>query len=115
MSILEEVKAKIKAGEINEAMSMAMSEVMKLEIITSLSDVNEKLSSPHLCTVIDLLENEIDYQISEELISNDLYEQIKQIHHQQVQQGNERILKNVESLQKMFSMLNYTCSDLLGS
>lgn len=110
--MLEEIKAKIKHGEIDEAMSMTFSEVMKLEIITSVSDVNEKLSSPYLCTVIDLLENEIDCQISEELISDELYEQIKQIHNQQVQQGNERILKNVESLQKMFSMLNKTLSDL---
>lgn len=111
MTMLEQIKAKIQTGETNEAMAMAMSEVMKLEIITCISDDNSQISPPYLRTTIDLFENEIDYQISEELINSNSYEQIKKIHSQRTQQGNERILKNVANLKKMFSMLNATLSD----
>lgn len=112
MNMLEEIKEKIQTGEINEAMAMAISEVMKLEVVTSVSDVNPEVSNPYLRTVIDLFENEINYEISEEFISNSSYQHVKEIHEQQIQQGNEQILKNVESLKKMFSMLNQTLSEL---
>lgn len=110
--MLEEVKAKIKTGEINEAMAIAFSQAIKLEIVTCISEGEKILSSTRLRTLIDLLNNEIDYQISEDLINNNSYNKFKQIHHSQVEQGNERIIKNVESLQKMFSVLNQTLSDL---
>ncbi len=112
MSILEEIKAKIKAGEINEAMSMAISEALKLEIVTSLSEVEQQPSTNYLRTLINLLGNEMEYQVSEPLISNSAYNYVKQVHFEQVEQGNERILKNVESLQKMFSMMNDNLSEL---
>lgn len=112
MDMLETIKNKIKAGEINEAMSMAISEAMKLEIITSLSDASQQISSPYLRTFIDLLNNEVEYQISEELMNDSIYNNIKEIHNEQMHEGNERILKNIESLQKMFSMLNQTLADL---
>ena len=112
MSILEEIKAKIKAGEINEAMSMAISEALKLEIVTSLSEVEQQPSTNYLRTLINLFGNEMEYQVSEQLINNSAYNYVKQVHLEQVEQGNERILKNVESLQKMFSMLNHNLSEL---
>jgi hypothetical protein len=112
MSRLEEVKAKIKAGELSDAMSLALSEAMKLEIVTFMSE-NEKQDSPlYLRTLIDLLENEIEYQISEQLMNNSFYNQIKEVHVEQVQQANERILKNVESLQKMFSLLQKSLAEI---
>ena len=112
MSILEEIKAKIKAGEIDEAMSIAISEAMKLEIITSVSEVEPQISPPYLRTFIDLLKNEIEYQMSDQLLNHNSSNYIQKVHLEQVQQGNERILKNVESLQKMFSVLNHTLSEL---
>ena len=112
MTILEEIKAKIRAGEINEAMSMAISEALKLEIVTSLSEIERQPSTNYLRTFINLLENEMEYQVSEQLISNSAYNYVKQVHLEQVEQGNERILKNVESLQKMFSMLSHNLSEL---
>ena len=54
MTILEEIKAKIKAGEINEAMSMAISEALKLEIVTSLSEIEQQSSTKYLRTLINL-------------------------------------------------------------
>jgi ABC-type Zn uptake system ZnuABC Zn-binding protein ZnuA len=112
MSKLEEVKAKIQAGELSDAMSIAISEAMKLEIVTFLSENEDQPSPPYLRTLIDLLDNEIEYQISEQLMNNNFYNQIKQVHVEQVQQANERILKNVESLQKMFSLLNNSLKEI---
>ena len=54
----------------------------------------------------------MEYQVSEQLVNNSAYNYVKQVHLEQVEQGNERILKNVESLQKMFSMLNQNLSEL---
>lgn len=105
-----DIKSKIQAGEINEAMIMAITEAMKLEIITSISNSDQQSSSPYIRTFIDLLENEIEYQISEELIDDNHYHQIKEIHHEQMLKGNEIILNNIKSIQKMFSILNETSS-----
>lgn len=112
--MLEEIKAKIREGKIDEAMAIAMSEALKLEIVTSLSDseIGKSSNSVYLRTFIDLLNNRIDYQISEDMLNNSAYNQIKEIHFEQVQQGNERIVKNLENLQKMFSVLKNTLSDL---
>jgi hypothetical protein len=112
MSIFEEVKAKIKAGEIDEAMSIAMSQALKLEIVTCLSEVERQPSPPYLRTFIDLLDNEIEYQVSEQMMNDSSYNYIQQVHLEQMERGNERILKNIESLQKMFSLLNQTLSQL---
>lgn len=105
MNTLTEIKEKIKAGEIDEAMTMAMAKAMKLEIITFVDDANKQPSPPYLRTIIDLLENEIEHQISEDLINHSSYEKLKQIHDLEVQKGNERILQNIESIQKLFTMI----------
>lgn len=110
--MIEDIKTKIKNGQINEAMAEAITEAMKIEIVTCLLDENQQPSNASIRSVIDLLNNEIDYQISEELIDDNFASQIKKIHHQQMLEANERMVKNIESLQTMFSMINNTLSDL---
>lgn len=94
MSKIEEVKAKIRNGEIEEAMSIAMSEVMKIEIVTT---TNEENNSTSCRTFIDLLHNEIDHELGDAQVEN--------LHFQEVEKAHEKILQNAQSLQKMFGIL----------
>ncbi|MBL1208853.1 hypothetical protein [Geminocystis sp. GBBB08] len=96
MSKIEEVKAKIRHGEIEEAMAMAMSEVMKIEIVTITNDqYNSPLASCR--TFIDLLQNEIDNELGDNSVEH--------LHFQEVDKAHEKILQNAQSLQKMFNLL----------
>ncbi|BAQ60233.1 hypothetical protein GM3708_639 [Geminocystis sp. NIES-3708] len=102
MSKIEEVKAKIRNGEIEEAMAMAMSEVMKIEIVTTTNDQNNSSSSSYR-TFIDLLQNEIEHDLGENQVEN--------LHFQEVEKAHEKILQNAQSLQKMFNILQTNISE----
>ncbi len=105
MSKIEEVKAKIRAGEINEAMSIAMAESMKIEVLTTLSEEEGQSSTVYFRTLIDLLQNEIDNEFSESFAENKTAKQVEKIHFHEVEIAHETILKNIQSLQQMFEIL----------
>ncbi len=94
MSNIEQVKVKIKEGKLDEAMAMAMVEAMKLEIITATNSVNNSSSCR---TSIDLLENEIEHELGDSTLEN--------FHFSEVENAHNKILQNVQSLQKMFAIL----------
>ena len=94
MSKIEEVKAKIKEGKLDEAMAMAMVEAMKLEIITTSTNQDNSSSCR---TLIDLLENEIEHELGDN--------RLEKFHFSQVEQAHGQMLQNVQSLQKMFTFL----------
>lgn len=98
MSKIEEVKGKIRDGDIDQAMAIAMSEALKIEIVTSSSQDGNFRST------VNLLENEIEHELGESLDGNN-GDQIKQLHFQEVENANQRILQNIQSLQTMFNLL----------
>jgi hypothetical protein len=100
MSKIDEVKTKIRNGNINEAIAIAMSEVMKIEIITT---TNEQHNSSSCRTFIDLLHNEIDHELGDSQVEN--------LHFQEVEKAHEKILQNADSLQKMFSLLQQNLTE----
>lgn len=97
MSKIEEVKAKIRDGDIDQAMAIAMSEALKIEIVTSSSQDGNFRST------VNLLENEIEHELGNSLGDN--CDQIKKLHFQEVGNANQRILQNIQSLQTMFNLL----------
>lgn len=105
MSKIEEVKAKIRAGEINEAMTIAMTEAMKMEVVTTLSDGDENSSAVHFRTLIDLLHNEIDNQFGAPVTDNKTAAQLEKLHFQQVEVAHDRVLQNLQSMQQMFTLI----------
>jgi hypothetical protein len=105
MSKIEEVKAKIRNGDIDEAMAIAMSEALKLEIVTSSSENSQPSQAIHLRTVIDLLENEIENELGESFGNTANNNNIEKIHFQEVETAHQKILQNIQSLQKMFSLI----------
>ncbi len=118
MSTIEEFREKIKAGEIADALALAMSESMELKITTWVSSESQSLDSEEpppgyrLRTRINILEGEVENEIGSELIGKEAYAELQQLHLEQVEQSREIVLKNLESLQKMMVVLTNTLSEL---
>ena len=94
MSNIEEVKEKIQQGKLDEAMAMAMIQAMRLEIVTT----SNNQDSPSSCrTLIDLLENEIEHELGDS--------SLEKFHFAEVEKAHGRIIENIQSLQKMFALL----------
>ncbi len=118
MTTIEEFREKIKAGEIADALALAMSESMELKITTWVSSDSQSLDSEEpppgyrLRTRINILEGEVENEIGSELIGKEAYAELQQLHLEQVEQSREIVLKNLESLQKMMVVLTNTLSEL---
>ncbi|MDJ0532760.1 MAG: hypothetical protein QNJ70_09730 [Xenococcaceae cyanobacterium MO_207.B15] len=118
MTAIEEFKEKIQAGEIYDALSIAMSEAIELKITTwvasSETDNLDDGAKPgyRMRTRINLADGEVENEIGREFASNPAYEELQKLHLEQVQQGREIILNNLASLQKMFVMLNDTMAQV---
>ncbi len=118
MTAIEEFRAKMKAGAIFDALTLAMSEAVELKITTwvASSDLDNSTdeSQPgyRLHTRINLVNGEVENEIGSEFINNPDYAQLQQLHLEQVQQGRETLIKNIESLQAMFTIFNDTFSEM---
>ena len=117
MSSSDDFKKALRAGNLAEALVIAMSQVIELKITTSvISSTDPQPPQPgdwakptaegnRICTRINLIEGEIHNEVGENFISNRLYKEIEQFHLQQVAQSNRIIENNLESLQKLFQFL----------
>lgn len=117
MTAMEEFRQKIQAGQMFEALTLAMSEAIELEITTwvassEIDSVDESQPGYRLHTRINLVDGEVDNEIGSEFLQNPAYSELKQMHLEQVQQGRETLLKNLASLQKMFTIVNDTFSEI---
>lgn len=117
MTPTEEFQEKIKAGDIFDALTLAMSEAMELKVTTwvSSSDAiagDRPEPGAYLRTSINLVEGKINNEIGSQFLGDGPYHELREFHLEQVKEGREIILKNLESLQKMFLVLSDTVSQL---
>jgi hypothetical protein len=110
MTASDDFKAQLKAGNITEALALALSEAVELKFTTwvpSDDDVEEAQSRPghRLCTRINTIAGEIEHEIGEEFIGTGRYRELKQFHLEQVAQGSKLVQNNLKSLQKLFEVL----------
>lgn len=118
MTAIEQFKNKIQAGEIYDALALAMSEAIELKITTwvanSETDNLDDDSQPgyRMRTSINLVEGTIDNEIGREFANNPAYEELEKLHLEQVKRGREIILNNLASLQTMFAMFNETMAEI---
>lgn len=107
--IESEFKQAIRAGKIEEAFLVAMSNAPELNITTKIITAEGKdvegSQNNYLHTHINLIEGKIENEIGEKLIG-DRYSEIKQFHMQQVTQGHQTIQQNLISLQRMFQLMS---------
>lgn len=116
MTPLEEFKEKVKAGQMFDALAIAMSESIELNITTSVASSKEGLGETkpgyRMRTRINLVDGEVDNEIGREFVTNPAYAELQKLHLEQVKQGREIVLNNLASLQSMFATLNNTQSSV---
>ena len=116
MAASDDFKAALKAGKLTEAFTLAMSQAIELNITTWVASANDEQtrdgtsqsqpkSGNRLRTRINLIEGAIDNEIGEQLISKASYQELQEFHLQQVREGNKILENNLQSLQKLFSVL----------
>ncbi|MGL4881929.1 MAG: hypothetical protein ACRC8K_12810 [Waterburya sp.] len=109
MTSSEEFKRAIRAGNINEAFLVAMSNAPELNITTRIVTTEKNTQQPqadnYLRTQINLIEGKIENEIGEQF-TGDRYGEIKQFHIEQVTQGHQTIQHNLISLQRMFQLMS---------
>jgi hypothetical protein len=109
MTSSEEFKQAIRAGNINEAFLVAMSNAPELNITTKIVTTDktsqQAQTDNYLRTQINLIEGKIENEIGEQF-TGDRYGEIKQFHIEQVTQGHQTIQHNLISLQRMFQLMS---------
>lgn len=107
MTSSQDFKQAIRAGNINEAFLVAMSNAPELNITTKIitAEGNRPQGDNSLKTHISLIEGKIENEIGEQL-TGDHYAEIQQFHIEQVTQGHQTIQHNLISLQKMFQLMS---------
>lgn len=110
MASSDDFKTQLKAGNIPEALALALSEAVELKFTTWVpteEDVETSEAKPghRLRTRINMIEGEVEHEVGEEFIGNGRYRELKQFHLEQVAGGSQLIEDNLKSLQKLFEVL----------
>jgi hypothetical protein len=121
MAASDEFKKQLKAGNIFDALTLALGEAIELEITTWVSsdedtnlmaDVEQPAPGHRMKTRINLVDGDIDNEIGAEFIGDGPYTELREFHLQQVKEGRHIIQQNLENLQQMFVILAGTLSRL---
>lgn len=115
MASSEDFKKYIQAGKLTEALALAMSTAVKLQITTRVLEDEEmaldknldKDSAPgdRLRTNVNMVEGKITNEVGEQFTGKNPYKDLKQIHLEQVKEAPKVIQNNLKSLQKLFRLL----------
>ncbi|HAJ64235.1 MAG TPA: hypothetical protein DCP31_37505 [Cyanobacteria bacterium UBA8543] len=111
MASSDDFREQLKAGNITEALALALGDAAELKITTwvaSAADEGEatEVESGHrLHTSINMIDGKIENEIGEQFLGNGPYRELRQFHAEQVAQGNQIIQNNLKSLQKLFEVL----------
>ncbi|MFE1746552.1 hypothetical protein [Coleofasciculus sp. H7-2] len=125
MGVSNEFKAQLKAGKIVEALTLALSEAIELEITTWVSSADsdtsagvrtdQPLSGHCMRTRINIVDGDIENEVGSEFLNSGPYNELREFHLQQVQEGREIIQENLANLQQLFTVLTNTLSEMPGS
>ena len=111
MASSDDFREKLKAGNIAEALTLALTEAATLKITTQVLSGTEDLaenqgkSGYRLQTQINAIEGVIENEIGDQFLGNGPYRELLQFHQAQVAQSNLMIQNNLQSLQKLFEVL----------
>jgi hypothetical protein len=117
MAVSDEFREYLKAGQIVEAMNLALGQAIELEITTWVSTEQTGSSqapeSGHcLRTRLNIVDGEVENEVGTQFIGNGPYRELREFHSAQVQGGQQIIQQNIESLQQVFTILVSTLSQL---
>ncbi len=115
MSASEEFQKQLKAGNLAEALTLALSQAIELEIKTwvstestgsDLDNLDQPAPGYGLRTRINLIDGDIENEVGSQFVGNGPYRELRDFHLQQVLEGRETIQRNLENLQRMFAILS---------
>ncbi|MDY6781687.1 MAG: hypothetical protein SW833_03890 [Cyanobacteriota bacterium] len=111
MVLKDEFKKAIQAGNLNEALALAMSRATELNITTWVAPENGETSSTpqpgnRLRARIDLLQGKIENEVGDRFIGYGPYRELRDFHAAQVARSPALVRANLQSLQKLFGALN---------
>lgn len=113
MASSDDFKEALQAGNLAEALAVAMGKAIDLQITTSVVEAQTNFDSTptaqdqrgyRLRTHINLVQGDIDNEIGEEFLSGGRYSQLRRFHQQQVAQGNHIIDKNLKTIRKLLGI-----------
>ena len=111
MASSDNFREQLKAGNLAEALALALTQATQLKITTWVASGSEMLEvgqlkpGHRLQTQINSLEGAIKNEIGDQFLGNGPYRELLQFHLDQVTQGNVIIQNNLKSLEKLFEVL----------
>lgn len=122
MGVSNDFKQQLKAGKIVEALTLALSEAIELEITTWVSSAESENSTPlnpdqpqpghRMRTRINIVDGDIENEMGSLFIGSGPYAELQQFHLEQVQESRQIIQQNLDNLQQLFNVLTTTLSEL---
>jgi hypothetical protein len=122
MATSDEFKRHVKAGNLSEALKMALSEVIELKITTwvmptteddlgdSSSNASQAKPGYRMMTRINIVDGDIDNEVGSQFLSSGPYSELREFHLNQVQKGREIINRNLQVLKDLFGTLAVSTS-----
>lgn len=106
MVLNQELQAKIEAEKISEALAIAISEGVELQVTTYIDDsdldqIEPSTSASFLSTRSNLLDGTVDHEIDLKLVDNPAYPELQRWHIEQVKQRQNSLIANLASLGKL--------------
>ena len=111
MASSDDFKEQLKAGNLTEALTLALTKAVELKITTWVASSGEAIETTkakpghRLRTHINAIEGYVENEIGDQFIGNAPYRELRQFHLDQVSDGNKIIQSNLKSLQKLFEVL----------
>jgi len=124
MAASDDFKEQLKAGNVVDALTLALSEAIELKITTWVSsdseaDANSQNSSQsqplpgnRLRTRINIVDGEIDNEVGTQFIGYGPYSELRQFHMEQIQAGRQMLQQNMATLQQLFIVMTNTLSQM---
>jgi hypothetical protein len=115
MTASDDFKKALRTGNLADAFAIAMGQAVNLKVTTWVAPSQQDFAPENPVTEIDpsyslqthlnLIEGKIENKIGDRFLGDNPYQEVRQFHLQQVQQGHQTLEKNLESLQKMFRLM----------
>ncbi|MBP0012884.1 MAG: hypothetical protein J7545_02215 [Roseofilum sp. SBFL] len=122
MAASDDFKAALKAGKIKDALQIALSEAIELDIKTWVADGvhYERTAQSHpthpnapepstsgyrMRTRINIVEGKIDTEVGSHFVGNGPYTDLKDFHISQIDESRDILEQNLDNLEQLFAIL----------
>ncbi|MDJ1183445.1 hypothetical protein [Roseofilum casamattae] len=120
MTASDDFKAALKDGKIKEALQIALSQAVELDIKTWVADSGARpnstgeseteppvanLAGYQMRTRINIVEGKIDTEVGSHFVGNGPYTELKEFHLSQIDESRDILEENLENLEQLFAIL----------